>query len=160
MNHRFYGVLFVCVMFLFSYCSGDKEKTPQVKASAPDIKTISIFSADSVKIIDVIAEIADTQYERAQGLMNRKKLAANQGMLFIFEKENMQAFWMKNTPISLDIIFLNADMRIVHIAWETEPFSLRSISSVYPAMYVLEVVGGFCDIYDIQPGCRIVIAED
>ena len=72
----------------------------------------------------------------------------------------MQAFWMKNTPISLDIIFLNADMQIVHIARETEPFSLRSISSVYPAMYVLEVAAGFCDIYDIQPGCRIVVKED
>ncbi len=93
--------------------------------------------------IEVSAEIADSDAERTQGLMHRETLAASAGMLFVFDDEDMRFFWMKNTPLSLDIIFISADKKIVSIAENTTPFSEAPISSEFPAKFVLEVNAGF-----------------
>ena len=100
----------------------------------------------------LLIEIAEDDYSRSKGLMLRRDLAENQGMLFIFEREAPQAFWMKNTPLSLDMIFLNARKEIVQIHKYTKPFSTQTYYSGRPAQYVVETVAGFADRYEIEIG--------
>jgi len=87
-------------------------------------------------------EVADTAEKRRLGLMYRNDLRTDEGMLFVFPKERNQSFWMKNTPLSLDIIFMDARRRVVGIIHDTVPFSTRSVSVGVPSQYVLEVRAG------------------
>ena len=105
--------------------------------------------------IKINLEIADNEYERQLGLMNRKSMGENQGMLFIFPLERMQSFWMRNTLIPLDIIFINKVKEIITIHKNTKTLSTQSYPSTAPAIYVLEVVGGFTDQYKIVIGDKI-----
>jgi uncharacterized membrane protein (UPF0127 family) len=100
-------------------------------------------------------EIADNEGRRAQGLMYRDSLAYNQGMLFIFPEEEMQAFWMKNTRISLDIIYINSNGRVVSIIHSAVPHDETSRPSLAPAQYVLELPGGTCEKSGIKAGCMV-----
>lgn len=111
-------------------------------------------SANTVKVkLDI--EIADTDYERQLGLMKRVSMEEKQGMLFIFPNEAMQSFWMRNTLISLDMIFINANKEIVTIHKTTRILSDQSYPSTAPALYVLEVNAGFTDKYNINAGDRL-----
>lgn len=110
-------------------------------------------NGDTLKKIDI--EIADDDYETATGLMYRKKMREDRGMLFPFPDEDYRSFWMKNTHISLDIIFVNAGKHIVSISKNTTPFSETSIPSKQPAKYVIEVVAGFTNKYNVEDGDRI-----
>ena len=87
-------------------------------------------------------EVADTAEKRRLGLMYRTELGTDEGMLFVFPKEGNQSFWMKNTPLSLDVIFMDARRRVVGIIHDTVPFSTRSVSVGVPSRYVLEVRAG------------------
>jgi uncharacterized membrane protein (UPF0127 family) len=100
-------------------------------------------------------EIADTEYERELGLMNRKEMGENQGMLFIFPKQDMLSFWMRNTLMSLDMIFVNQQRTIVTIHKNTKILSDQSYPASQPAMYVVEVDAGFCDKHNIKVGDKI-----
>lgn len=100
-------------------------------------------------------EIADNDYERQLGLMKRKSMEEKQGMLFIFPVEEMQSFWMRNTLISLDMIFVNAQKEIVTIHKNTRALSDQSYPSSAPAIYVLEVIGGFTDKHNIKEGDKV-----
>jgi len=97
-------------------------------------------------------EVADTPSERELGLQFRRELAPDHGMLFIFPSEREQSFWMKNTPIALDMIFINKDQKIVGIVEETVPFSLDPRRVSAPSQFVLEINGGVSRRYTIQPG--------
>ncbi len=90
-------------------------------------------------------EIAENDAERTQGLMYRKSMDDSKGMLFIFQREEPQSFWMKNTIIPLDIIYVNSKREIVKIYKNTTPFSENSLPSGKPATYVVEVAGGYTD---------------
>jgi len=105
--------------------------------------------------IKIDLEIADNEYERQLGLMNRKSMEENQGMLFIFEYERMQSFWMRNTLIPLDMLFINKEKKIVTIHKSTKILSAQSYPSTAPAIYVVEVVGGFTDKHKIVIGDKI-----
>ncbi len=87
-------------------------------------------------------EVADTEPEREQGLMFRRKLPENQGMIFLFDNEQEITMWMKNTYIALDMVFIGSDWRIVHIAYNAEPFSTDIISSMRAASRVIEIEAG------------------
>ena len=87
-------------------------------------------------------EVADTVQERRRGLMYRRELRTDEGMLFVFPGEEDQSFWMKNTPVSLDIIFMDRRRRVVGIIHDTVPFSTRSVGVGVPSQYVLEVRAG------------------
>ncbi|GHB34599.1 hypothetical protein GCM10007094_24880 [Pseudovibrio japonicus] len=101
-------------------------------------------------------EIAETAAERAQGLMGRTDLTPDDGMLFIFPQSGLQYFWMRNTPSSLDIIFIGADYIVRSIAANTVPYSEEVISSEVPAKYVLEVLAGRAAELGIKPGDRVI----
>lgn len=99
-------------------------------------------------------EVADSPEERAQGLMDRKSLGKNNGMLFIFPKEDQYGFWMKNTKIPLDIIWINEDMEIVFIYRMMEPCiqgqECKAFEPYQKARYVLEINGDTVPEYDIK----------
>lgn len=118
---------------------------------------LSKVNNDTLRTIDV--EFATNDKERAQGLMDRKSMTDTQGMLFIFSKPEEQSFWMKNTYISLDIIYLNGKKEIVSIQKYTTPLSEESLPSFEKAQYVLEVNAGFCDKYHIAYGDKIAYRE-
>jgi len=104
-------------------------------------------------------EIADDPIERARGLMFRETMADDHGMLFDFAREQEVSFWMKNTPLPLDMIFAKADGTIVAIAENTTPQSTEAVPSGAPVRFVLEVVGGTSARLGIAPGDRIAHAR-
>jgi uncharacterized membrane protein (UPF0127 family) len=122
-------------------------------AAAAEVQSLEIATKSGVKMFEV--EIAKTDKERETGLMFRKELADGRGMLFDFTPEQEVSMWMKNTILPLDMIFIRADGRILRIAENTEPQSLRIISSGGPAKGVLEVIAGTAKKYGIAPGDRV-----
>jgi uncharacterized membrane protein (UPF0127 family) len=116
-------------------------------------QTLEIASKTGVHAFSV--EIADTDAEREKGLMFRKELPEGQGMLFDFEHDQEVGFWMQNTYISLDMIFIRGDGSILRIAENTEPLSTRIIPSGGPVRAVLEVIAGTTRKFGIAPGDRV-----
>jgi uncharacterized protein len=100
-------------------------------------------------------EIADSPAKRELGLQYRRDLAPDRGMIFLFPAETEQTFWMKNTPIPLDMIFIDHERRIVGIVEQTMPFSLDARSVGKPSQFVLEINGGLAKRYGIQAGDRV-----
>ena len=113
-----------------------------------------IQDGDSTVTIDI--EIAETDSARERGMMQREGFPnARSGMLFIFNKEQSRSFWMSNTPVALDILFVGADSQIVNIAKYTTPFSSENYRSGDPAQFVVEVPAGFADSHGILEGDRV-----
>ncbi|WP_173021460.1 DUF192 domain-containing protein [Lewinella sp. W8] len=107
-------------------------------------------------LVNIDIEIADNREDIVQGLMYRPQMQADRGMLFLMEAEEPQSFWMLNTLISLDIIYIDSDKEIVSIAPDTTPKSTDPIPSGAPAKYVLEVNAGFCQRHNVKLGDRVV----
>jgi uncharacterized membrane protein (UPF0127 family) len=124
-----------------------------VGAKAASVQPLEIITKSGVQVFSV--EMATTEQEKETGLMYRKELADGKGMLFDFSPEQQVSMWMKNTYISLDMIFIRADGRILRIAENTEPESTRIISSGGLAKGVLEVIAGTARKYGIAPGDRV-----
>lgn len=97
-------------------------------------------------------EIAETPETRARGLMFRRELHPSRGMLFLFEKESPREFWMKNTLLRLDMLFIKSDGTIHHIHRNAQPLSLKNISSHGPVKAVLEIYGGLSDKMGVEEG--------
>lgn len=115
---------------------------------------VVIATADGKRhLFDV--ELAVTPEQRRQGLMYRKSLADDAGMLFLFDRAEERAFWMKDTFVSLDILFLDGDGRVLSIAEAAVPQSEALIPSGVPAQAVLEVVAGTTDRLGIDGGTVI-----
>lgn len=122
-------------------------------ASSATLEPLEIVTKSGVQTFSV--EMAVTEEQKSNGLMYRKELADGRGMLFDFSPEQPISMWMKNTFISLDMIFIAGDGRITRIAENTEPHSTKIISSGGPARAVLEVIAGTAQKYGIAPGDRI-----
>ena len=120
---------------------------------AAGLATIEIVSKSGVHAFSV--ELATNDAERSRGLMFRKELPEGHGMLFDFQPEQPVAFWMHNTYISLDMIFIRGDGRILRIAENTEPMSDRLVPSGGPVRAVLEVIAGTARKLGIAPGDRV-----
>ncbi len=105
---------------------------------------------------DFQVEVAETQEQRAQGLMFRRQMAADAGMLFLFGGSKERAMWMKNTLIPLDMLFIDEAGEIVRIAERTVPHSLRAIMSGQPVAAVLELNAGTSSRLGIGPGDRVI----
>lgn len=118
-----------------------------------ELRFINEKSNKVITSIDI--EVADDNAEREQGLMYRDTMAENAGMLFLMGEEEIQSFWMKNTIISLDILYVDSDRRIVSIHKNCTPYSLEQIPSVKPALYVVEVNAGYTGKHSIKVGDMI-----
>lgn len=117
--------------------------------------TIQISTRDG-KLHPFTIELAATYPERAQGLMFRRHMDKNAGMLFLFEGEDVYSMWMKNTYIPLDMVFIRKDGTIARIQENTTPESLQSISSGTPVVSVLELNAGTCGALGIKPGDNVI----
>lgn len=120
---------------------------------AADLHSLEIASKTGVHSFTV--EIADTEAAREKGLMFRRSLPEGTGMLFDFKSEQVVGFWMENTYIPLDMIFIRADGRITKIVENTEPLSTRIIPSGGPVLAVLEVLGGTVQKLGIKTGDQV-----
>jgi len=103
-------------------------------------------------------ELAKTPQEQEIGLMNRAHLASDKGMLFIFKKEDTYGFWMKNTLIPLDMLWINSNNTVVYIQKDAEPCVVAKCPSYIPdksGLYVLEINGGLADQYSIRVGDKV-----
>ena len=111
-------------------------------------------AGDTVQELQI--EFADTRAKIQYGMMYRKTMLENTGMLFLMpDGMQMRSFWMKNTFVSLDIIYVDSDQRVVSIQKNAVPKSTASLPSEGPAEYILEVIGGYCDTYGIDKGTQL-----
>jgi uncharacterized membrane protein (UPF0127 family) len=101
-------------------------------------------------------EVVDTDQSREKGLMCRKTMAPDRGMLFDFKKADQVAFWMKNTILPLDMLFIGADGRVVSIARNAVPFDETAIPSGGPALGVLEINAGVAEKDGVEPGDKVI----
>jgi len=136
--------------------------TPQPttsKASSLNFKkegTLTFLKADGstpIQLIDI--EVAATDQERQQGMMHRRFMSEGTGMLFLSDRDEPQSFWMKNTYVALDIIYIKSDKTIVSMQKNAQPLSETSLPSSEDAQYVLEVPGGYCDTQGIGIGDKV-----
>jgi len=113
-------------------------------------------SADGQKNLTRLEiEIADDNYQRAQGLMFRKSMPNTRGMLFTFETAEEQSFWMRNTYIPLDIVYINDKLEVVSIQKNCATLNDTPLPSGKPAQYVVEINAGLSDKLGIKPGAKI-----
>jgi uncharacterized membrane protein (UPF0127 family) len=154
-------VIAVLIITGASSCSSDsstkqpsERKTPRGRVLDYS-KEIRFLDDNGAIISSIMAAVVDTDEERNQGLMDVWDMPENNGMLFVFDYEAPLSFWMANTPLSLDIIFLNKDKEIVNIHTNTPPLSERQFESKGNAMYVIEVNAGYSLKYDIREGLRV-----
>lgn len=126
---------------------------PAARAGAAEFQTLEIVTRQGLQVFAI--ELAVTDEERANGLMFRRELPEGRGMLFDFSPQREVAMWMKNTYISLDMIFIRADGRIHRIAENTEPESTRLIQSQGPVKAVLELPAGTARRLGIAPGDKV-----
>jgi len=126
---------------------------PSPAARGAEQQTLEIASKTGVHVFAV--ELAVTDEERARGLMFRRSVPDAYGMLFDFKRDQEVTMWMRNTYVSLDMIFIQSDGRIRRIAENTETESDKIISSAGPVRAVLEVVAGTARKLGIEPGDRV-----
>lgn len=155
------SVRHISIAFVLFFVYNCKENRPgktenKVVVSFRKEGVLQIKKADSdalIKTLDI--EIAANDYETQTGLMYRTELATTQGMLFIFPDEDFRSFYMKNTKIPLDIIYINETKVIVSIQKNAIPFDENSLPSKAPAKYVLEINGGLSDAWGLEIGDQV-----
>ena len=128
-------------------------------AGCSDGARVAIRGPDGRRRAVVKVEVADTPAARQVGLMFRRSLAGDGGMLFVFPTEQKLYFWMYNTGIPLDMIFADAQGRVVGVVPDAEPFSRRLLGVDVPAKYVLEVNAGFSRRHGIKAGDRLQFVD-
>jgi len=165
----FFSVILLCLFFV--QCNNGKKKEHTIK-NGGELKPINysfenppkfrkdgellfIQNETNKELFKIDLEIASTDEERTRGLMFRPEMAENQGMIFLFYKDEIQSFYMRNTVISLDIIYVNSKKEIVDIYKNTNTLDDTSLPSKAPAMYVVEINAGLCDKYGINEGDMI-----
>ncbi|HEX9399491.1 MAG TPA: DUF192 domain-containing protein [Anaeromyxobacter sp.] len=126
-------------------------RTPE--STTPSARVVVETRAGARHVVAV--ELARTVAERARGLMDRSALASDAGMLFLFDETAEHPFWMKNTLIPLDMLFIAEDGRIAGIVARAVPGDLSPRSAGGPTRYVLEVNGGWADAHGVAPGDRV-----
>lgn len=122
------------------------------KAKSGDLQ---FLRQDGSAAVSITIEVADTPEARVKGLMERWSLPELHGMLFVFDSPEVQRFWMHNTPLSLDMIFVDENRRILNIAESTTPMSKQTYASRGPAKYVVEVRAGFSKRHGIEEGMTV-----
>ena len=163
-------MLLAAVAFIFSslpsglFTGNKTTKTSSTQGTSSNSKSATAFNkegsltfqkaaGEAIRTIDI--EFSKTKAERDLGLMHRRFMPEDSGMLFYMDTQKEQSFWMKNTYISLDIIYINEAKEIVSIATQTTPLSETPVPSNAPAKYVLEVIAGYCAMHGIAVGDKV-----
>jgi uncharacterized protein len=136
-------------------CRGPDESTALPASTAGLDQTIVTITTAEGASHQFTAEIARTQKEQARGLMYREELAPDRGMIFLYEPPQSASFWMKNTYIPLDMIFIRPDGTIANIAENTVPLQLEPYLSLEPVSAVFEIAGGRSAELGIKAGDRV-----
>ena len=155
-----YFALLLISSTLASACKKDAKPITQTQVDFK--KEGALYVLDTLNLkekahIDI--EIADTEYDIQTGLMYRNAMKNQQGMLFVFDDEAPRYFYMKNTKIPLDIIYINAKQHIVSFQKNAKPFDESSLPSNMPAKYVLEINAGLADTWGLNIGDSVAITR-
>ena len=124
-------------------------------AHVPDGPSVAIVGPGNQPRATVEVELAQTDQQRERGLMYRSELASDAGMLFVFKAPVHASFWMHNTQIPLDMIFISSGRRVIGVIPNAEPYSDAPLEVTGNSLYVLEVNGGFCKQHGIAAGDRV-----
>lgn len=149
------ALLLLATLLLTGCGGGDNPDTISMGTEFTKEGTLSFIAPGDSVLRSIDIEIAETNEERTRGLMFRRSMGYDKGMLFIFEEAERQTFIMDNTSMSLDMIFVGPDSQVVNIAKRTEPLSGERYSSTGPAQFVVEVRAGFADRFGVTKGTRI-----
>lgn len=157
------ALLFLLASFVLLAGSGCTQENDEAATPTDEERTIPFdkegtlaFIQDSDTLVVLDLEIADTDSARKRGMMQREGFPSEtSGMLFPFDEERERSFWMANTPIALDLFFLDADSQVVRVKKYAQPNTSDQIPSGDPAQYVLETPAGFADSYGIVEGDRV-----
>lgn len=144
MNYKFLILLFVCI---------------QLQACERGSQANTLTVTTEQESFSFTVQIAGTDRERQMGLMGRQTLGDRQGMFFIFPALSLSSFWMKNTPLSLDIIFIGEGLTVQEVAANTTPFSEELITPQAPYLYVLEVKAGTAGSLGLKIGDSVTLPE-
>jgi len=120
-----------------------------------NLPPVVVFEGRNGEAARVDVEVVSNDEDRARGLMFRRQLRPDAGMLFVYQFEDNHAFWMKNTYIPLDMIFIGANMRVVGLARKTRPLTLQRIRVEMPSMFILEVNAGYAAAHGICEGTHV-----
>jgi uncharacterized protein len=155
------SILFFSLIPLFIACNNEPKTSSETVVTKPaeppfiDEGDLKFMDKNGKEIAKIDIEIVDKESERNQGLMYRTRMGEFQGMLFLFDKPGPQAFWMRNTYIPLDIIYVNEKKEVVSIQKNAEVMNDKSLPSSKPAQFVVEVNAGFSERYGIMEGTTI-----
>ncbi len=159
-------VALVLIMTAITSCnSNENKKTVPTKKGVYEPKfrkdgnvwLVKKESGDTLLRLD--AEYAKSAVDQNYGMMYRKSMDENMSMLFFRDRLERQSFWMQNTYVSLDIIYIDDELQVVSIQKNAEPLNTKSLPSTGPALYVLEVKGGLCDKIGFEKGDKIYFAD-
>lgn len=154
MTRRLLPLLTLLGLLLVIGC-GDEPPAPSESPRFRADGVLEFLRPDGSRITAIAVEIAEGDSAQARGLMQRRSLPERGGMLFIDDAPEMKRFWMKNTYLPLDIVFVAADSEVVNIAERARPLSEAFIRSTAPAQYVVEVRGGFAEQHGLTDSTRI-----
>jgi uncharacterized membrane protein (UPF0127 family) len=161
MNRFLNLFLFALVFGLLSCNTNDSGSGNVVRKERPEPKFRDdglLWVTDNDRqdtLVEVRIEIVEKDKDIQYGMMHRKSMDPMTGMFFIMKQERPQSFYMKNTYIPLDIIYINSNKEIVSIVENAEPLNEKSLPSGAPALYILEVTGGFCAKHGVGRGMTI-----
>ncbi|MEX0746828.1 MAG: DUF192 domain-containing protein, partial [Rhodothermales bacterium] len=150
------GMLVLAFALALVGCGSNDSDLPTIRTQ-PEFRkdgTLSFIGADGDTLSTLDIEIAETEQARLTGLMGRSGLPPQSGMLFIMDDVDARGFWMKNTPLPLDIIFVGPDSQVINIVKRTTPFSVEEILPTAPKKYVVEVRAGVSDRLGITDSTR------
>ena len=159
MKYLLNASMLVFAVFCFSPAQAENSTPEQLvgwKQELVKIEKVLPFSNNVLEPVVINAYLADTPTKRTQGLMHVADLPENEGMLFVFRPPRYVSMWMKNTVISLDIVFIKADGTIAHVHQDAKPLSLQSISSRNRVKWVLELKAGVAEKLSLRPGDKLV----
>ena len=150
-----WGLPFLLLLLLtLTSCVEDEPPAPGEIPFQPE-GVLAFERPDGSRITAIAIEVAESDSAQSRGLMERRKLSPRTGMFFPYEEADRHSFWMANTYIPLDIIFVGPDSQIVDIARNTRPLSRESLSPSEPAQYVVEVRAGFSERHGLSDSTRI-----
>lgn len=154
---RIVHLLFLGALLLAVGCRSEERNLPTIQVDVP-FRTdghLAFLTPERDTLTTIDVEIAETDEARMRGLMGRRSLPRRGGMLFIMDTADTTGFWMRNTPLPLDIIFVGPDSQVVNIAKRTTPYSDEVIQPDGPKKFVVEVRAGFTDRVGINDSTRV-----